>query len=217
MKKQRIYSADREWSDYRGEEYWKLLEATALMWVGIIRTYLEMVHAGIDGGAIHEAYKRASGNMQQLPIEWKNNDLRFERSRWRHEHVRPGIKTIAHCEHPWTKKVTQELVWDHVKVALARNVPHAEIGKHVAEILDARQDTVLLPGQAGKKWGLVSGKADGILVRYGGIAAAGNLIDRKTGVKIAPADLARIEQNVERRVNMARSALLGVAVSESAT
>lgn len=190
--KQRVFSADGEWQDFRCEEYYCLLRETADMWVHILERF----------PTFSEAYKRATLALPQLPMEFGDNNKRFERSRWRHESVVCGEPTTAHCEHPWTKKKTRELVEGFAVAAIENDVQREAIVSGVAEIIDSRQDTLLLPTMRTKDWGVTNERnADGLANRYSKIAD--KLIDRKTGQRLNALKLEEIEKERSDRIGAA--------------
>ena len=188
--KKRVFSADGKWQDFRCDDYYELLKDTASTWVVLLENL----------PSSSEAYKRATLLLPQLPIEFGDNDKRFERSRWRHENVVCGEPTTAHCEHPWTKKKTRKLVEDFFVAARENGMQRKDIVLGVGEILDSRQDTLLLPTMRTKDWGVINKrKADGLVERYSKIAD--KLIDRKTGQRMSTMKLEEIEKERSDRIS----------------
>ena len=188
--KKRVFSADGKWQDFRCDDYYELLKDTALTWVVLLDNL----------PSSSEAYKRATLLLPQLPIEFGDNDKRFERSRWRHENVVCEQPTTAHCEHPWTKKKTRKLVEDFFVAARENGMQREDIVLGVGEILDSRQDTLLLPTMRTKDWGVINKrKADGLVERYSKIAD--KLIDRKTGQRMSTMKLEEIEKERSDRIS----------------
>lgn len=187
--KKRVFSADGKWQDFRGDDYYELLKDTAFAWVVLLESLPPS----------SEAYKRTTLLLPQLPIEFGDNDKRFERSRWRHENVVCEQPTTAHCEHPWTKKKTRKLVEDFFVAARENGMQRKDIVLGVEEILDSRQDTLLLPTMRTKDWGVINKrKADGLVERYSKIAD--KLIDRKTGQRMNTLKLKEIEKERSDRI-----------------
>jgi hypothetical protein len=209
----RSFAPDGAWRDFRVDAYAALLHATAYVWVA----NLAAVRAGsaalaegrvarFDARALRAAYKRATVAIPQLPMEVGNNDERFERCRWRHEEVPVGTPTRAHCEHPWSKKRTREIVEDAVPAALARGIDPLDVAAAIAEVLDARQDTVLLPSDDEAAWGVRSERdGDGLAGRYADVA--GRIVDRRTGERLSAARIGAIEAERAERVRRALAAL----------
>jgi len=190
--KKRVFSADGKWQDFRCDDYYELLKDTASGWVGLLENF----------PTSSEFYKRATLLLPQLPIEFGDNDKRFERSRWRHENVVCGEPITAHCEHPWTKKKTRELVEGFAIAAIENGVQREAIVSGVAEIIDSRQDTLLLPTMRTKDWGVISKRnVDGLVNRYSKIAD--KLIDRKTGQRLNALKLEEIEKERSDRIGAA--------------
>ena len=188
--KKRVFSADGKWQDFRCDDYYELLKDTAFAWVVLLESLPPS----------SEAYKRATLLLPQLPIEFGDNDKRFERSRWRHENVVCEQPTTAHCEHPWTKKKTRKLVEDFFVAARENGMQRKDILLGVGEILDSRQDTLLLPTMRTKDWGVINKrKADGLVERYSKIAD--KLIDRKTGQRMSTMKLEEIEKERSDRIS----------------
>ena len=186
--KKRVFSADGKWQDFRCDDYYELLKDTASTWVVLLESL----------PSSSEAYKRATLLLPQLPIEFGDNDKRFDRSRWRHENVVCEQPTTAHCEHPWTKKKTRKLVEDFFVAARENGMQKKDIVLGVGEILDSRQDTLLLPTMRTKDWGVINKrKADGLVERYSKIAD--KLIDRKTGQRMSTMKLEEIEKRKIRQ------------------
>ena len=153
----------------------------------------------MDLRAIQAAYKRATSTIPQLPMEVGSNDLRFGRCRWRHEAVPTGTPTHAHCEHPWSKKRTRSLIEAAVKHALARNFEHATVARAVAEVLDARQDTVLMPSDDDEAWGVRSEReGDGLGGRYDQLAT--QLFDRQSGSRLTIDLVTELEAQRQARI-----------------
>jgi hypothetical protein len=188
--KKRVFSADGKWQDFRCDDYYELLKDTASTWVLLLENL----------PSSSEAYKRATLLLPQLPIEFGDNDKRFDRSRWRHENVVCEQPTTAHCEHPWTKKKTRKLVEDFFVAARENGMQKKDIVLGVGEILDSRQDTLLLPTMRTKDWGVINKrKADGLVKRYSKIAD--KLIDRKTGQRMSTMKLEEIEKERSDRIS----------------
>ena len=188
--KKRVFSADGKWQDFRCDDYYELLKDTASGWVGLLENF----------PTSSEFYKRATLLLPQLPIEFGDNDKRFDRSRWRHENVVCEQPTTAHCEHPWTKKKTRKLVEDFFVAARENGMQKKDIVLGVGEILDSRQDTLLLPTMRTKDWGVINERnADGLANRYSKIAD--KLIDRKTGQRMSTMKLEEIEKERSDRIS----------------
>lgn len=191
-------SHDGAWTDFRDDLYWETLESAARGFVMAIR------QGGAAPGRGWELVShRMTQNLVQMPQECRGSDLRWERSRWRHRLVDPALPLRPHVEHPWRKAVTKGLLRE-----LVLSSPRAHISRLVgraAAVLDARMDTVLLPGQRGlERWGVVeTGEADGIGGRYGLCAQGGDLIDRATGLSPSPAELVELDRERWERVRAA--------------
>ncbi len=205
----RTLASDGDWTDFRTDRYFALLHATAYIWVANL-VAAEAANVAILDGRVHNfdrraiqaAYKRATLAIPQLPMEVGNVDLRFERCRWRHEDVPTGTPTTTHCEHPWSKKRTRKLVEASVRAAMQRGVDTVTIAEAIAVVLDVRQDTVLMPSDDDKKWGIRNEKeADGLAGRYRDITE--RLVDRKTGDRLTPQLVAELEAERTQSMRLA--------------
>lgn len=191
------------WSDFRTEEYSNLLQATAEVWWQLARHFVSME----ESSARVEAYARATLLLPQLPMEYGDPLLRFERCRWQHAAIpADAILTKLHCEHPWTKKKTRTYVLRVVTASLSSGVPEREGVAAIREILDARQDTVLMPNTSVKKLGVLTGRSDdGLHVRYAPAIAAETLrlLDRLDGHEVGVEEVRAIGRDREARVEKA--------------
>jgi hypothetical protein len=191
---------DGAWKDFRDDLYWETLRSTA-------RTIVHLIQDGLShpGRGSELVAHRAMQGLVQLPQESRGAHLRWERSRWRHSSVDPSSPGRPHVEHPWCKATTKALLRQLVSGGGER------LAERAAQVLDARMDTVLLPGQRDLgRWGVLeSSGADGILVRYSHCAAQGGLIDRLTGARLTPSDLIAIEAERRGRVDAALRPLGG--------
>lgn len=200
-------SLDGQWVDYRTDEYRDVVRATAWMWLSLIESRL-FLPKNITSSSGTEAFKRSTLALTQLPLEYGSSGptKRFERSRWRAADVSIDSKGTLHCEHPWSKKVTKTLLWDSGSQALSRGMKKEELVEHFSEILDARQDTVLLPHTTITQFGIKTEHvADGLEQRYSNAVRDGkiSLIDRLTGTILNLEDIRKIESRVELRVSTA--------------
>ena len=189
--KKRTFAIDGDWQDFRCGEYYTLLRETADIWLHILERF----------SVSSKAYKRATLALPQLPLEFDCPDNRFERSRWRHESVVCGEPTTAHCEHPWTKKGTRQLVENYAISAINKGIQRDSIVSGIATIIDMRQDTILLPSQSTVAWGVGSGS--GLADRYSDVAD--KIIDRKTGARLSAQEIRNIESYRSDRISMATS------------
>ncbi len=181
-------------------EYRPLLEATAQTWVTLIRTHSAALRGSNRKDPGRVAYERAIKILAQLPMELRSPGKRFARCRWEVV-LRPGPHLGRCCEHPWTKAKTRVLV---ERLAL-RTRKDLDAVAGVAKILDARQDTVLVPvrNTETRRVGILETKSlDGFAPRYrpGLVAKRFQLLDRKTCRNIDPWALGRIENRVSSRV-----------------
>lgn len=209
MKKkyERKYSEDGAWSDYRTPEYYEVLKSTAWAWLSCIEARITAPGTFSEKAAT-EAYNRTIITLPQLPLEHGGSGIekRFDRSRWRDVRVCLAPGTRLHGEHPWSKHVTKRLVWENGSSALKRGVKKEDLVGPLTEILDARQDTVLLPHERVSQYGIVSEmKADGLGGRYVPAIESGSidLIDRSTGAHVTLDEIREIESRIEERVSAA--------------
>ena len=90
--------------------------------------------------------------------------------------------------------------------ALARGIDPLDVAAAIAEVLDARQDTVLLPSDDEAAWGVRSERdGDGLAGRYADVA--GRIVDRRTGERLSAARIGAIEAERAERVRRALAAL----------
>lgn len=181
MPKIRRFSPDGHVEDFRAHPlYAAVLTGTASIWLACIE---ELRRAGGPAPGVEAAYERAVWVLAQLPQEVDDLDARFDRSRWRSADVVPDVDTTNYyCEHPWHKKRTKGIVYGVATHALDHGVSRPEIIQAIADILDARQDTVLLPHAPVRGEGILhESRGDGLAERYVGVAELGTLIDRRTG------------------------------------
>jgi hypothetical protein len=116
-----------------------------------------------------------------------------EKTRWMADPERYGhILTKAYVEHPYEKQRTKSYIIEGVKAATARGMPTRDIAVQVVEIIDSRLDCVLLPSDGVKDHPHMS------------IAPA-----ISTGSKVTLADLQRADDDMQRRVEKAMTALVG--------
>lgn len=198
---------DGNWVDYKTEEYWDVLRATAWTWLNIIEARLT-IPENISPNSAMEAYRRSTISLAQLPLEYgtAGSPKRFDRCRWRDARVPMVPNDSLHCEHPWSKKLTKEYLWDTGSAALQRGATKDELVEPFSEILDARQDTVLLPHTRVTQFGVLSERAaDGLAKRYTPAVLSGGvtLIDRETGMILSVRDIEEIEDIVQKRVSNA--------------
>jgi hypothetical protein len=188
----KTFIPDGHWADFHADDgYRAVLDGTARVWVALIE---ECRRSSGVGAGVGVAYRRATGILTQLPQEFDNPAARFERSRWRISSVVVGSPTSNYyCEHPWSKHRTKSIIRNVVEQALDANRSREQIVSSVAEILDARQDTVLLPDSDEVQHGVGSDKQnDGLVARYVVAIEAKQLIDRKTG-EVVTIDAAKEE------------------------
>ncbi len=194
---------DTHWSTYTDEPaYRALLTATARVFVALVAA-----RVGRDDLATAEAYGRAVGALCQLPMEYGNAGARFDRSTWRLTDVDPSQPPPKlHCEHPWVKHLTKLLIRHGTEHALKAGVEHVTIEAQVAEILDARQATVVLRHQKTAEAHIRSGKEDG-LSRYRAPIATERLIDRASGTPVTLDQMRTIDLTSRARVDAALARL----------
>lgn len=172
-----------EWRNYRDDCYWDTLASTSWIWACLVEA--RMLVPSTPG--VLEAYDRSTLTLAQLPMEHGKYgaDKRYERCRWE----MPGVEARGHAEHPWCKRITKALLWESGSEALRRGVRKEDLVVPFSGILDARQDTVLLPHARVTQLGVLSDRAgDGLGARYKGALASGRLtlLDRETGELMTP-------------------------------
>lgn len=210
MVKDRKIRADRTWTDFRASpRYRQLLDATAWTWIALLRAADEgQTHPAIGSEALREALDRATAALPQLPMEFDSGDFRFERSRWRSHLIEPERPMQMHCEHPWTKRKTREIVVELYRAG--RSCRIAKLVEAVAIVLDARQDTVLLPSARLRDLGVIADpRKDGFWPRYRNALETSRLrlIDRLDGSTVEPANLEYLERGHDECIERARSVI----------
>jgi hypothetical protein len=106
-----------------------------------------------------------------------------------------------HCEHPWSKKVTKKLIEDLVANRTVGD--DGALVDSICLILDARQDTVLLPTAALSTWSVLSERShDGLAQRYS-TAVVHMLVDRRDGRALTAEDLRHIDAEAVDKVHEA--------------
>jgi hypothetical protein len=194
------------YDDYRNDPLYRpVLLATSDAWLALIEARLAAPHPE----AARQAYDRATLVLAQLPMEHgrQGASKRFARCRWR---ASGADEDTGHCEHPWSKRVTKSLLWDAASAALTRGVPRARLVESFAEVLDARQDTVLLPHARVLQLGVASDRGgDGLRGRYLSAVSSGRLVlhDAASGARVDPSHVEDVEASVERRVAAALGAM----------
>lgn len=192
------------WTEYKDAEYHDTLAAAAWTWVCLIEARL----SGAETPGAVAAYDRATLALTQLPMEHGKygSAKRFDRCRW----ASPDIDGQGHAEHPWSKRITKELIWKAGSAALSRGVDRAALVGPIALILDARQDAVLLPHARVTQLGVLSDRAgDGLAGRYRGALESGSLvlIDRASGAHLSPERADEIDAVATRQVSQALEAI----------
>lgn len=194
---------DDDWVDFRTDEYYDVLRSTTWTLLSLIESHLNRP-TNITESAATEAYRRAVIALIQGPMEYGHRGpaKRFDRCRWRSSDVTISPTKTPHCEHPWSKKTSKSLLWEHCSAALLRGVTKENLVDPASEILDARQDTVLLSNMKTSDYGVLSERASDGLLRY--LSAVENSIiilhDRKTGGILTGGDIKLIEEDVQLRV-----------------
>ena len=196
--------SDSDWIDYRTDEYYDVLRSTTWIWLCLVESCLNRP-SNVTETAVTEAYKRAIIALVQGPAEYghRGPSKRFDRCRWRSSEVTMTPAKNPHCEHPWSKKITKSLLWDHCSAALLRGVKKEDLIVPASEILDARQDTVLLSNMKTSNYGVLSERAaDGLLGRYSSAVEKSAIVlhDRKTGGILTVEDIKVIESDVQQKV-----------------
>lgn len=201
---------DGEWREYRLErEYYDALTAVAWMWANLIEMRITAPRdKGVSETGSAEAYARATLALAQMPMEYGKNGSakRFDRSRWRDVSVTDPPQDTLHCEHPWSKKETKRILWEHGSEALKRGVRKEDLIAPFSGILDARQGTILLPHSRLSSLGILSeSKGDGLVPRYGGAIREGRirLIHRGNGVELGLDDVVKIDEAASEAVQSA--------------
>lgn len=187
------------WYDYRTDPRYREHLAAAGRWKVALWDIARRMEDAVGCRTVPDllAYKRATRELTQMPMEFAGPDARWQNSRWRHAdvlHKQSG--DLTHCEHPWTKKGTEEMLAGPVMAALRRGGDPDAIAVLVCVVIDARQDTVLLPSATVTAWD-VTAAGDG-LARYR--RAASRLIDRKTAQPATAEMLDAIDREVENTV-----------------
>jgi hypothetical protein len=194
-------SPDRNWLNHRDQpQYWALLRETARAWLSLLRLRDgQGVCTSQEHLARRAVYSRLTTALPQLPIEWMGSESRYNRSRWRLDTVVSGLP--MHCEHPWSKKITRKLIETLYTNSRAED---EELVDSISLILDARQDTVLLPSANLSSVGVLSEKNhDGLHSRYTPVLAQHKLIDRMTGAPLTAEELDQIDEQVEYKLQEA--------------
>lgn len=176
-----LIASDGCWVNPRYGNYHGLLRSTA--WTLITLIGASRPREGFDSNCLIFAYRRASGALTQLPMEWRGAHTRFDGSRWRISTVEPGEGRVVYCEHPWSKMMTKRMIVPLVKSRLDAGDEPTALVDPVCEIIDARADSVLFQNDRVAALGIVSEtKGDG-LSRYLSAVEAGmvTLIDRSDG------------------------------------
>jgi hypothetical protein len=185
---------DTHWQDFRTPDYTSLLHATAWTWIKIIQAFTSPPPPLANTPAISSTYYRATLALPQLPSEGTNNSRRFNNSRWRHANVSTPIHPHPHCEHPWSKRITKDIVLNATSLALSRGANPEDLILPISAIIDSRQDTLLLPSQDTSSHKVIpNSQGDGLASRYASPIDLGLIIDRATGKPISPSDASQIE------------------------
>jgi len=213
-----MITADGLWQDYQAHQHYRrLLRATAYTWVRLIKAQRDghdQTQDPDERAAIDQAYTRATLLVPQLPMEFADNEQRFDRCTWRHSRVVPGPTVEGtYCEHPWAKKWTRDLVEGGVRRAITRDVAEREIVVAIADLLHARQRTVLLPHGRVRELDIESEhRHDGLAARYARVIRDGLIIDRATGRPLSVDGMQQVEAEVKTMTQRAQQ-VLGVEVA----
>lgn len=185
------------WTEYKDAEYHDTLAAAAWTWICLIEARL----SDVAGRSAIAAYDRATLALTQLPMEHGKHGSakRFDRCRW----ASPDVDGKGHAEHPWSKRITKEILWNAGSSALKRGVDRLDLVKPFALILDARQDAVLLPHARVTQLGVLSDRAgDGLAGRYKGALESESLvlIDRASGERLSPERAVEIDEAATQQI-----------------
>lgn len=195
---------DGKWVDFRIEpEYWAVLKETARAWLGLIRIREEQIPSGISSlerYARISVFNRTTNALPQLPIEWRGSESRYNRARWRLGFVETD--SPMHCEHPWSKKITKKLI--ELLVANKTAGDDADLIDGICLILDARQDTLLLPSATLSNWSILTERNhDGLAQRYATAVTVYTLIDRKDGSVLSLQNLYDLDAAASNKIKEA--------------
>lgn len=195
---------DGKWIDFRIEpEYWAVLKETARAWLGLIRIREEQIPSGISSLERHariSVFNRTTNALPQLPIEWRGSESRYNRARWRLGFVETN--SPMHCEHPWSKKITKKLI--ELLVANKTAGDDADLIDGICLILDARQDTLLLPSATLSNWSILTERNhDGLAQRYATAVTVYTLIDRKDGSVLSLQNLYDLDAAASNKIKEA--------------
>ncbi len=186
------------WTDFRKDSHYR--EAL----VGTAKAFVALRAA--LGGNHTKVYETAVSQLVQAPMEFDGGKRRYLRARWRlaiYEY-----EDAPHGEHPWTKKETKALIGRIIDQASAKGIANERLVAAITEILDARQDTVLMTrGHQYAKAGFIRGPGDGFIDRYLGTAPP--LVDRRDGRLLSDDDVRAIQRQRQARWESALTNLLG--------
>lgn len=210
----RKYTPDGEWKSYRTPGYYEVLLSTAWSWITAIDARVNRPPDITEDAAL-QSYNRTIITLPQLPLENGGSGIekRFDRSRWRDASVSVAPGTKLHSEHPWSKHVTKRMLWEAGSAALLRGARREDLVHPFTEIIDARQDAVLLPHERVSLFGIVSElRADGLLGRYSSPIREGRLtlLDRATGSVVTLEEIEAIEAEIARRTTTALRTMEGL-------
>ena len=198
--------------NFRDDPQWNgILISTARTWCGLLGNYLTSSY--YDGEETAGwVLDRCLHALPQIVQEMSDGNSRWRRSRWCELSLKDWVqpagapKAWPHVEHPWTKKRTKDLLHAAVVGALQdSDVGPDDDGliEAVAQILDVRCDTVILPGRSTAKLGIQDGrnglKFDGFRQRYLPAMATHNLVlwDRLLCREVTEEELIKIDEEKE--------------------
>lgn len=175
------------WTDFRKVPlYRETLKDTAEAFIALYRI----------SGPHKRVYRTATQQLAQAPMEYDGGNSRYLRARWRLPSYSYGDPT--HGEHPFTKKVTKDLIAKAITQGVTHGADDCKIVDVIMEILDCRQDTVLMiDGNQKKSAGLILPMGDGFVERY--LPKSDQLIDRSNGALLDRADIEAIQQSYQER------------------
>jgi hypothetical protein len=206
-----LLRSDDKWTDYREDpRYYETLTAAAWGWHNIYKMYVQKPSAF---GTIAKlaVIARLQKEMVQHPMEFDDVNARYDRSRWRLAVlVPPGPFSGLHCEHAWAKRRTKQILTSAVPMAIQHGIHPHVIEQAIADILDARQDTVLLATQRTGDLGIKPDRThDGLGARYADAIRSGRieLVDRLTKKVLTADDALQISQESESKVTEALARL----------
>lgn len=195
-------SPDTQWQDFRSDpNYTPILHSTAWTWIKIIQAFTSAPPRLANSPALSSTYYRATLALPQLPSEGTNNRNRFNNSRWRHSSITPNTSS-PHCEHPWSKRITKDIVLNATSIALSHGAHPEDLILPIAAIIDSRQDTLLLPSQHITQHNVLpNSQGDGLAIRYAQLINDNTIIDRTTGNPITSTDATNIENKPTSALN----------------